>query len=147
LGLGWFVLQSDGFSARERISSSSICETIYYTFEQSSPSKFKGKGNIADFNEFWADIGFHRQADFYWFTIWKSGFRHITDTLRIITTWNGLICRSTAMLEDVHTIFATIMGRSPAELLKIPSLERMKAILRVQNLPPCHCYSLTCRNC
>lgn len=133
------MLRSDGFSAREKISSSSILETIYYAFEPSSPSKFKVEDNVVNFNEFWTDMEFHFQVDFLSYRIWKSGFRpfeDITDTLRFVRAWNGLVGRSTTMPEDVHTILVTIMGRSPAELLKIPRSERMKAILRVQTLLP-----------
>ena len=68
-------------------------------------------------------------------------FKHPSDRNRIVTDrfiglWNGLSQRSTSRPTDLHRIFALLLGLSSTEVCSRDITQRMKALLRSQNVLP-----------
>lgn len=63
---------------------------------------------------------------------------------RFINEWNNLVQRSTSRKEDIHNIFASMLGLNGGDILTLPFDQRMKAILRAQTSLPLDILFLSC---
>ena len=90
----------------------------------------------------WDDMEFLRQETISWYSTMRptrklSMFEQTFISVdRFSDEWDHLTKRSTTKKEDVHCIMANMLDLSASEILSLPYIDRMKAILRSEDVLP-----------
>ena len=106
-------------------------------------------GNNADRKHSWNDVMYLKMEAILWYYAMipmRDPLYEVPFKVRgqFLNEWNNLEQRSTSRKEDIHCIFASMLGLNGGDILIFPHEQRMKAILRDQTSLPLSLLFLSC---
>ncbi|KAL8786584.1 MAG: hypothetical protein Q9213_002721 [Squamulea squamosa] len=130
LSRAWYAQFADGFYNPNSEANASL---HYHLYGEARMDKSDAYNLDSELISWYNNMPAMRQTDNLVNQI--IGFLYDTD-YKFIMAWNHLVSRSTSKMEDVNIILANTLDLSAGEVLALPSQQRMKAILKVQDRLP-----------